>query len=50
MPTGIETDYCPSPAPQIVRYYEAVARWPLAFAPSKSRGMGFLLRSHLTNG
>lgn len=35
---------------QIVRYYEAVARWPLAASPSKSRGLGFLLRSHLRNG
>ncbi len=39
-----------SSAPQIVRYYEAVARWPLAASPSKSRGLGLLLRSHLTNG
>ncbi|KAI7838430.1 hypothetical protein COHA_007694 [Chlorella ohadii] len=35
---------------EIVRYYEAVARWPLAASPSKSRGLGLLLRSHLTNG
>jgi hypothetical protein len=45
--------HCPPslPAhPQIVRYYEAVARWPLAAAPSKSRGLGLLLRAHLANG
>ena len=38
------------PPPQIVRYYEAAARWPLAASPSKSRGLGFLLRCHLGNG
>lgn len=42
---------CPPARPlQIVRYYEAAARWPLAAAPSKSRGLGFLLRSHLGSG
>ncbi|KAL4447783.1 hypothetical protein ABPG75_005002 [Micractinium tetrahymenae] len=31
----------------IVRYYEAVARAPYGFAPSKSRGLGLLLRAQL---
>lgn len=47
---ALPTHPCPLLAPQIVRYYEAVARWPLAASPSKSRGLGFLLRSHLRNG
>lgn len=38
-----------SPA-QLLRYYEACARCPAAGSPSKSRGLGLLLRSHLHAG